>query len=164
MEDAMDIRSMLGWASVSLLLGGVVAFGVVQTLSPANNDSDRSVSVAVVQLPATEVPTAIPSITLVPLIAPATPQPTEEPTGAPVAPTTIPATTTSAPTVVAQAVPTTKVPPATPAFIEYTVQKGDILARIAMRHNVSVEAILQANNISDPDSLSVGDVLWIPQV
>lgn len=159
----MDIRSMLGWASASLLLGGVVAFGVVQTLSPANDDSDRSVSVAVVQLPATEVPTAIPSITLVPLIAPATPQPTEEPTGALVAPTTIPATTTSAPTVVAQAAATAAVAPSTPAYIEYTVQKGDILARIAMQHNVSVEAIVQANNIQNPNSLTVGDVLRIPQ-
>ncbi len=44
----------------------------------------------------------------------------------------------------------------------YTVQSGDTLFRIAQRFGVTVEAIVQANNLSNPDSLSVGQQLIIP--
>lgn len=44
----------------------------------------------------------------------------------------------------------------------YTVQSGDTLFRIAQRFGVTVEAIVRANNLSNPDSLSVGQQLVIP--
>lgn len=44
----------------------------------------------------------------------------------------------------------------------YTVQPGDNLFRIALRFNVSVAAIQQANNISDSNLIFVGQVLTIP--
>ena len=44
----------------------------------------------------------------------------------------------------------------------YVVQPGDSLSRIASRHGVSVSALASANNISDPDRISVGDELVIP--
>ncbi len=44
----------------------------------------------------------------------------------------------------------------------YTVQPGDNLFRIALRFNVSIAAIQQANNISDANLIFVGQVLTIP--
>ena len=55
-------------------------------------------------------------------------------------------------------------PTLTPAPLEtiYVVQEGDILSTIASRHDVTVEAILEANDLADPDFLSIGQVLKIP--
>lgn len=44
----------------------------------------------------------------------------------------------------------------------YIVQSGDMLSAIAERYGLSVEAIVQANNISNPDALEVGQRLIIP--
>lgn len=49
-----------------------------------------------------------------------------------------------------------------PGSQTYTVQSGDILVNIAARFDVTVEAIVQANNLTDPDDLDVGQVLVIP--
>jgi len=46
----------------------------------------------------------------------------------------------------------------------YVVQSGDYLSAIAERYSVSVEAIVQANNITNPDALEVGQTLTIPVV
>jgi LysM repeat protein len=44
----------------------------------------------------------------------------------------------------------------------YTVQRGDTLFRIALRHNSTVQVIAQANNIANPNLIYVGQVLIIP--
>ncbi|MEZ4634516.1 MAG: LysM domain-containing protein [Caldilineaceae bacterium] len=44
----------------------------------------------------------------------------------------------------------------------YTVQPGDYLSRIAARFGVTVSAIVQANNIVNPNLIYVGQQLWIP--
>ncbi len=44
----------------------------------------------------------------------------------------------------------------------YTVQEGDTLSAIAERFNTTVEAIAEANNITDPNLIYVGQVLTIP--
>lgn len=46
----------------------------------------------------------------------------------------------------------------------YVVRSGDILSAIAERYAVSVEALVKANNISNPDALVVGQTLTIPEV
>ena len=46
----------------------------------------------------------------------------------------------------------------------YVVQSGDMLSAIAERYSVSVNAIVQANDISNPDNLEVGQTLTIPVV
>lgn len=51
---------------------------------------------------------------------------------------------------------------AVPAQI-YVVQSGDTLNSIARQFNTTVEAIVAANNIQNPDALSVGATLTIPQ-
>ncbi|MCB0037668.1 MAG: LysM peptidoglycan-binding domain-containing protein [Anaerolineales bacterium] len=53
----------------------------------------------------------------------------------------------------------------TPAFNDqqtYTIQAGDTLAEIAAAYSVSVEALADANGITDPDQIEVGQVLRIP--
>jgi LysM repeat protein len=97
-----------------------------------------------------------------------TPMPTSAPIAVidPAGPTaTSPAAPTSAiPTQggvpIATAVPTANVT----GYIEYTVQKGDLLNSIAKRHNVTAKDILAINQINNPDSLTVGQVLRIPKV
>jgi LysM repeat protein len=45
----------------------------------------------------------------------------------------------------------------------YTVQPGDTLYGIAVHFNVSVQALMDANSITDPASLQAGQVLVIPK-
>jgi LysM repeat protein len=42
------------------------------------------------------------------------------------------------------------------------VKAGDTLYAIAIRYGTTVAAIASANNISDPNNISVGKVLIIP--
>jgi LysM repeat protein len=44
----------------------------------------------------------------------------------------------------------------------YVVQRGDTLLAIANRFGVTVRQLVESNNISDPNRLSVGQVLIIP--
>ena len=62
-------------------------------------------------------------------------------------------------------VPTTTAPPTTtlPSLV-VTVEYGDSLSAIAGRYGVSVQAIVEANGITNPDRLSVGQSLVIPGV
>jgi len=46
--------------------------------------------------------------------------------------------------------------------ISYTVQKGDTLATIAKRTGTKVQDIINANKISDPSRINVGQTLFIP--
>jgi len=52
--------------------------------------------------------------------------------------------------------------PATPAGGTYTVQAGDTLYDIAQRFGVSLDELMQANQITDAASLSIGQKLVIP--
>jgi LysM repeat protein len=106
-----------------------------------------------------------------PVLAPTTGALAQAPTNAPptAAPSTV-ATPEPSNTPPATAVPTiapTDVPTATPAlagaFIEYTVQRGDELLQLAKKYNVSAKEIMANNEIPNPDSLVVGQVLRIPK-
>ncbi len=44
----------------------------------------------------------------------------------------------------------------------YRVQKGDTLSSIATRHRVTLNGLMSANNLRNPDMLKVGQVLTIP--
>ena len=46
---------------------------------------------------------------------------------------------------------------------EHVVQPGETLSEIAKAYGVTVQAIVAANDIADPDRLQVGQKLFIPQ-
>ncbi|MFW5878083.1 MAG: DUF3794 and LysM peptidoglycan-binding domain-containing protein [bacterium] len=52
--------------------------------------------------------------------------------------------------------------PAPAEFTRYTVQSGDSLYLIARRYGVTVERLVEINNITDPSRLEVGQQLLIP--
>ncbi len=106
-------------------------------------------AVATTQLPAPVTPTPTP--TPVPLSAV---EPTASPTETPTA------TLSPAPSPTFTVSPTPTASP-TPAATVHVVQEGEVLAQIAQRYGVSVEAIREANNLTS-DLLRVGQELIIP--
>lgn len=106
---------------------------------------------------ATEEPTEAPADA-----AEETPEPTEEPTEAAPEPTA-----TTAP---AEAVPTEQTPEptaepttaVTTGATTHVVQPGENLFRISLRYGVTVQEISQANNITNPGLIYVGQTLQIP--
>ena len=96
-------------------------------------------------------PTAYASADRTPIVTrrPAASVPEPPPTLAP-APTPTPAPAVAAAT------------PTRAAEQTYTVQKGDELKNIAAAYSVNIFKLIDANDIPDPDSLRVGQVLRIP--
>jgi LysM repeat protein len=76
-------------------------------------------------------------------------------------PTLVPATATPRPTAT-PVLPTAVATPKTAHADTYVVQPGDELKHIAASHDVSIWKLIAANNIPDPDSLQIGQVLNIP--
>ena len=83
-------------------------------------------------IPETPVPTAVPVVVISP-----TPTPTIAPTPTPT-------------------------PPPTPTPKTHTVRPGEYLSVIAGFYGVSMSAVLELNNIPDPDNLPIGQVLLLP--
>lgn len=50
-----------------------------------------------------------------------------------------------------------------PGFTTYTVQAGDTLFSIAQRNGTTVQAIVDANELANPNALRIGQTLLIPQ-
>jgi HlyD family secretion protein len=91
--------------------------------------------------------------------------PETAPTATPPKPTAAPAAapTSAAPAAPTSAAPAAPKPTAGTGYIEYTVQKGDILTAIAQHYGVSTKDILAINKLENPDSLRVGQVIHIPK-
>lgn len=96
----------------------------------------------------TTTTTAAPAVSVVmPVVPPvAPPTPTAAPAPAPTTAAPAPAPTTAAPA----------------SSLTYTIASGDTLAAIADRFNVSVDDIVAANSIDNPDVISIGQQLTIP--
>lgn len=69
------------------------------------------------------------------------------------------ATPTPVPTPTATPIPR---PTPTPTATVYVVQPGDTLSGIAARFNVTLDDLVEANRIVDPNALQVGDEITIP--
>jgi LysM repeat protein len=98
------------------------------------------------------------------LLAAAVPSPTPTPTRPPVATPTPLVTPSPTPVPTATPIPATPrptpVPRPTPRT--YVVQSGDSLSAIASRFGTTVQAIIDANGLKDPNILSIGQLLIIP--
>ncbi|MGC9469869.1 MAG: LysM peptidoglycan-binding domain-containing protein [Anaerolineae bacterium] len=84
---------------------------------------------------------------------------TEEPTPEPTATTEV-AEPTTAPT--AEPTEVSTAPETTTGPTTYVVKPGDNLFRISLRFNTTVQAVAQANNITNPSMIYVGQTLTIP--
>ncbi len=110
-------------------------------------------------VPTSPVATASPSTPASSPVTAATIAPTPRVTSGPSA-TAAPEDTAPPPTAKPTKVPATQKPAAT--FRTYVVKSGDSLSAIAERFGTTVAAIVDLNNLSNPNSLSVGQVLRIP--
>jgi len=73
------------------------------------------------------------------------------------------ATPTMEPTSSSQVIPPAQPsPPATPTPIIHVVKKGDSLSWIAEKYDVSMERLMEVNNLTDPNVLVIGQKLIIP--
>jgi LysM repeat protein len=54
-------------------------------------------------------------------------------------------------------------PTPTRSLADYLVLRGDTLSDIAERYEVSLEELMEINNIDNPNNLLVGQILWVPQ-
>lgn len=84
---------------------------------------------------------------------------TPTPPGQGAAPTTD-QTPTPAPPVEAQPNAEPTQPAANPGT--YVIKQGDTLYAIAVQYKVSIQALMEANAITDPTSIQAGQVLVIP--
>jgi LysM repeat protein len=120
----------------------VGALSVQPTATPAGPEITPTV-----EGPPTETP-----------IVTATPLPTQVPTAVP-SPTETPISATAEPTVSPSPTPP---PPAVTGGCYYIVRRGDTLFSIARRFGTTIEAIAQANGLSDPRYIRAGQRLIIP--
>ena len=79
-----------------------------------------------------------------------------------VAATAVSSQPTQPPAPTATTAPVATETPATGGQQEYVVQEGDTLGGIAEQFGVTVDAIVQANSITDPDLIVPGETLIIP--
>ncbi len=100
-----------------------------------------------------------PEITPVALVLIPSPTPTSTPTQTPT-PTPTP-TITPTPTLTPTATPTATPTPIPPART-YKVRQGDTLASIAKEFGISLQALLEANNLTERAVIRPGDTLLIP--
>jgi LysM repeat protein len=79
------------------------------------------------------------------------------------APKITPTPTLDALSMAASLVPTqTLTPVPTPTPVTYTVRPGDTMGDIAVELGISIDALMKANNLANPDTLSAGQVLIVP--
>lgn len=125
---------------IGMVVGRVFSTGAL----PTGTDATAVITQALIRAPAqTTIATASAATT------------TPIPTQAPAEPTELPPTATAAPIA----------PEATvlASYSEYTIQKGDILYTLALKFDVTVDEIVAINDIPNPQSLSVGQVIRIPK-
>jgi LysM repeat protein len=147
------LRSMLSILAISLFVFALSACTrSASTPPPSSDDSEASGPQSETQATMDAVRSAILTQTAqAEAGGTATPTPTEAP--AETEESLAPGTT-----------PGTSVPTTTPLGqeIEYTVQPGDWIFKIARDFNVDPQEIIDLNNLTNPGSLEVGTVLKIP--
>lgn len=77
--------------------------------------------------------------------------------------TSDPVTPTTSQQAVAAPSPSPLPSPTPPKVVTYTVQENDTLSGIAQDHDISLEELVSANDLANPDFLQIGQTLVIPQ-
>lgn len=147
----IDARSAL-LANLILVIITILAFGIRVVGSNAGPDAEllaASLQTATAEAAATAIPTATAT----------QPPPTATATPIPPTPTPLP-TSTPLPTETPTPLPPTATP--TPTPIRHVVEEGDVLWNLARQYGVTVDDIVAANELEDPNSLSIDQVLIIP--
>ena len=119
--------------------------GAIAAIAAANGGLDLGDGLAATSPSEQATPSASPSPR-------ATPRPTPSPTAAPT-PTPLPVETP---------LPATPAPTPVPVARTHVVQQGDTLGSIATQFGTTPEAIQAANGISNPNVITIGQVLVIP--
>jgi len=172
------VMGLLAFAILACLIGGGVSVWVFvlrdlgEPTPIPGQETDVSLVITYTPRPATPTytptPTPTPSRTATPTI---TPIPTD--TLTPMATATrlpLSPTPTDRATVVSAVTRVTDTPSPTPTMatptpvppVTYVVQPGDTLSEIAARFDVTVTALMEANDITDPTLIRPGRVLIIP--
>ncbi|MCB0228569.1 MAG: LysM peptidoglycan-binding domain-containing protein, partial [Anaerolineae bacterium] len=73
-----------------------------------------------------------------------------------------PADAPAAPVVMAPQPTASEATATTASGSTYRVQRGDTLSAIAAQNGTTVEALTQANNLSNPNNIYVGQILVLP--
>lgn len=150
-------RSRSRWTR---LVGAVAAVGLIAAIGVATASgafgSDPLGALIATATPSPSVGEEILAAARTPRPSP-TPVPTASPSPTPLPPATPLATATPSPQAPA---PTPPPPPV--AQRTYTVAAGDTLGSIANLFGTTVEALMAANGISDPDHIVEGQLLTIP--
>ena len=132
------------WSPLTWLIGGLllIALAAIAGLGAAQLVSTGQA-----------VPTVDPSRLLTSAPSPSSPSPitTPRPTATPTSPAT------SAPTATPSPSPTSGATPRT-----HVVARGETLSVIAAAYGTTVEAIVELNQLENPDRIVVGQVLLIP--
>ena len=173
------VMGLLVFAVVACLIGGGVSAWVFvlrdlgEPTAVPGQETDVSLVITYTPRPATPTytptPTVTPSRTPIPTDTPTptnTPPPTVTPTRTPTSIATptwtrIVASTATPTRSTATSTPTVATPTPAPA-VTYVVKAGDTLSEIAVRFDVTVAALMEANDITDPALIRPGRVLIIP--
>lgn len=104
--------------------------------------------------------TATPAVRVSP--SPSTPPRSASPSVAPASSAPAPSAQPSTPPTATATVPVPTATPAKKAGQKYVVKSGDTLSSIAEEFGVTLDALIAANNIQNPNLLFVGQELIIP--
>lgn len=145
----MNRRQLSFLIILNAVISLVIAMAVVWVVEARRPDPET--------LAAIYTPVAVPSVPLAATFTPTTADSIQQPANASAA------ATTDAPAEGAPATDAAETAPAASAEgAEYVIQVGDSLSGVADRFGVPVAAIVEANNLDNPDFVFVGQRLTIP--
>ena len=161
------MRATLAKVAVYLLVMALILMGLVgceRRAEERETGATEPVATAEATQEASEEETAAPGETVVSAVTPAA-----EGTGTVVAVTQAPVSETSVPESQATAMPAQETPGSEPApsgqeagVIWHTVLQGETLSSIARRYGTTWQAIVQANDLVNPNQIYVGQKIKIP--
>ncbi len=153
---ALRVRFLSSYALAAslILVFTVVLGGVVVALRPGLGAATATPTPLPPTATATLAPTATATSTPTPTPPTSTPTPTSSPTEAPSATPTVDQSPATATVVCGEGGP--------PGWVEYRVQPGDTLFSLARRAGITLDVLMEANCLTNPNLIVVGQTLYLP--